>query len=313
MASQPIAIQPGDGRGAYDGGGRTPDGDDGGGGGMLLGSFPPESASYSPRSGSSSPTSPRPRLLGPLSSASSRLRWTPRQNSPWRPGGGGEGGGSHPPFLSVPSSLPAGGLESHREAPTAAPPTEPARAASTAGEIRAPLLRQHSLPASPSASRSEDGQGQPPAPLPPSAAAPPPRSAWSCRTLAHDASFGLILASMEIPCMIGYTQIIFKDAFFAQYMDVLLKLVFFSCMVHQASFMLGSRLPFAIGSVQDAGLIFLSAMSSSIVSSCSEAGGGLKEGVSAEDVLKTVSMHSAEQPPIACLFSESPRTGHRCC
>ena len=41
-------------------------------------------------------------------------------------------------------------------------------------------------PASPTASRSEDGQGQPPALLPPSAAAPPPRASWGCRTLAHD-------------------------------------------------------------------------------------------------------------------------------
>ena len=113
--------------------------------------------------------------------------------------------------------------------------------------------------------------------------------------------------------MIGYTQIIFKDAFFAQYMDVLLKLVFFSCMVHQASFMLGSRLPFAIGSVQDAGLIFLSAMSSSIVSSCSEAGGGLKEGVSAEDVLKTVSTDAMTTYHCAPCLVLRARIGHRCC
>lgn len=76
-------------------------------------------------------------------------------------------------------------------------------------------------------------------------------------SVANDAIYGLILASMEIPCMVAYTQIIFKDAFFAPHMAGLLKLVFFSCMVHQSAFMMGSSLPFAVGSVQDAGLIFL--------------------------------------------------------
>jgi SulP family sulfate permease len=107
--------------------------------------------------------------------------------------------------------------------------------------------------------------------------------------VAHDITFGLILASMEIPCMIGYAQIIFKDSFFADDMHTLLKLVLFSCMVHQASFMVASRLPFAIGSVQDAGLIFLSTMSSSIVQSCTDdsSGTSLLPGLTREDVLIT--------------------------
>ena len=53
--------------------------------------------------------------------------------------------------------------------------------------------------------------------------------------------------------------------------------------------MIASRLPFAIGSVQDAGLIFLSTMSSTVVQSCSagDGSGGLKPGLTREDVLIT--------------------------
>jgi hypothetical protein len=116
-------------------------------------------------------------------------------------------------------------------------------------------------------------------------------SSDSTSLASRDIVFGLILASMEIPCMIGYAQIIFKDSFFAEDMHTLLKLVLFSCMVHQLSFMMASRLPFAIGSVQDAGLIFLSTMSSTIVQNChtTERDGSSKllPGLTRDDVVVT--------------------------
>jgi MFS superfamily sulfate permease-like transporter len=106
------------------------------------------------------------------------------------------------------------------------------------------------------------------------------------KQVANELMFGLILASMEIPCMIGYCQIIFKDPFFAPYIDnCLLKLVLFSCVVHQTSFIFASQLPFAVGSVQDAGLIFLSSMASNIVANCAS---DLSAGhLTHDDVLKT--------------------------
>jgi sulfate permease, SulP family len=48
----------------------------------------------------------------------------------------------------------------------------------------------------------------------------------------------------------------------------LVKLVLFSSAIHQLCFCLFSSLPFAVGQVQDAGLIFLSAMAGSIAQSC---------------------------------------------
>ena len=46
--------------------------------------------------------------------------------------------------------------------------------------------------------------------------------------------------------------------------DKLVKLVLFSSLVHQAAFSAQSSLPFAIGQVQDAGLIFLSKIAGEI-------------------------------------------------
>jgi hypothetical protein len=52
----------------------------------------------------------------------------------------------------------------------------------------------------------------------------------------------------------------------------MVKLVFLSSGVHQLIFSIKSTLPFAVGQVQDVGLIFLSAMATSIVETCSKAG-----------------------------------------
>ncbi|CAH0475540.1 unnamed protein product [Peronospora belbahrii] len=70
--------------------------------------------------------------------------------------------------------------------------------------------------------------------------------------------------------MYGYATIIFGHPDFASFMPALSKLVMFSSVVHQTMFTLLSSLPFAIGQVQDAGLIFLSAMATSICNSLGE-------------------------------------------
>lgn len=84
----------------------------------------------------------------------------------------------------------------------------------------------------------------------------------------HSILFGSINAIMCIPVMISFTSIIFRDDAFRQVLPSLIKIVLFSCMVHQISFTVFSGLKFAVGQVQDAGLIFLSAMASSIVAGC---------------------------------------------
>lgn len=77
---------------------------------------------------------------------------------------------------------------------------------------------------------------------------------------AADSLYGLVNGVMVIPVMISFTSIIFRNKAYESVMPSLVKLVLFSSMLHQISFTLFSSLPFAVGQVQDAGLIFLSAM-----------------------------------------------------
>ena len=80
--------------------------------------------------------------------------------------------------------------------------------------------------------------------------------------------YGLINSIMLIPITISFCTIIYQHAAYEHYMPQLIKIVLFSSIIHQLAFSYCSSLPFAIGQVQDAGLIFLSAMASSIAESC---------------------------------------------
>ncbi|KAJ0409421.1 hypothetical protein P43SY_002311 [Pythium insidiosum] len=82
---------------------------------------------------------------------------------------------------------------------------------------------------------------------------------------AKVAMYGVLNTVICIPIMISFAQIIFRDPAFQPYMSDLIKLVLTSAAVHQLCFTVSSSLPFAVGQVQDAGLIFLSAMASSVV------------------------------------------------
>ena len=83
------------------------------------------------------------------------------------------------------------------------------------------------------------------------------------KNLFADSLYGFVNGVMVIPVMISFTSIIFRNQAFEAYMPSLIKLVLFSSMLHQVSFTIFSSLPFAVGQVQDAGLIFLSAMAGS--------------------------------------------------
>jgi len=84
--------------------------------------------------------------------------------------------------------------------------------------------------------------------------------------------YGLINASIVLPVLMSFGSIIYRDQAFAEYMPVLIKLTLVSGMVHQICFSAFSTLPFAVGQVQDAGLIFLSKMAADIVKYCHERG-----------------------------------------
>lgn len=85
-----------------------------------------------------------------------------------------------------------------------------------------------------------------------------------------------------VPGLYGYAAVIFSHEVFVPHRNALSKLVIFSSLIHQLSFTLFSSLPFAIGTVQDAGLIFLSSMSNALATEI------IQQGGSDEMILSTV-------------------------
>lgn len=80
--------------------------------------------------------------------------------------------------------------------------------------------------------------------------------------------YGMINATIVLPVVMSFGNIIYRDDAFAAYTPVLIKLTLISGVVHQLSFSTFSSFPFAVGSVQDAGLIFLSSMAKDMVVYC---------------------------------------------
>jgi hypothetical protein len=93
--------------------------------------------------------------------------------------------------------------------------------------------------------------------------------------------YGMVNAIIVLPVIMSFGNIIYHDDFFRPYLPVLVKLTVISGVVHQLCFSTLSTLPFAVGSVQDAGLIFLSTIASSIVAYCKD------RGCSDEEILAT--------------------------
>ncbi len=94
--------------------------------------------------------------------------------------------------------------------------------------------------------------------------------------------YGLINAVIVLPVIMSFGNIIYQDGFFRPYLPILVKLTLCSGVVHQLCFSLFSTLPFAVGSVQDAGLIFLSTIATGMVKYCQD------RGCTNEEILATV-------------------------
>ena len=103
--------------------------------------------------------------------------------------------------------------------------------------------------------------------------------------------YSIVNSIMCLPCLYCFTAVIFAHEVFQPHINALSKLVILASVVHQFAFTLFSTLPFAIGQVQDAGLIFLSAMSTKIATQMiSDAGGmdNIDNGLVLEIVSTTV-------------------------
>eukprot|EP00934_Nitzschia_sp_Nitz4_P001552 Nitzschia sp. Nitz4//scaffold26_size159584//101683//103329//NITZ4_002500-RA/size159584-processed-gene-0.80-mRNA-1//-1//CDS//3329545109//1552//frame0 len=80
--------------------------------------------------------------------------------------------------------------------------------------------------------------------------------------------YGILNATIVIPVVMSFGAIIYQDPAFAPYTPVLIQLTLVSGVIHQLAFVFFSSLEFAVGSVQDAGLIFLSHMATQLVHDC---------------------------------------------
>lgn len=76
--------------------------------------------------------------------------------------------------------------------------------------------------------------------------------------------YAIVNVIISAPGLYGYAAVIFNNPVYSNHMNALSKLVIFSSLIHQLGFFLFSTLDFAIGTVQDAGLIFLSSMANTI-------------------------------------------------
>ncbi|KAI8107618.1 hypothetical protein M9435_002646 [Picochlorum sp. BPE23] len=95
------------------------------------------------------------------------------------------------------------------------------------------------------------------------------------------AVFGMINATAGIPALIAFASIVFQHPHYSPFLDLLCKFFFVSSALHQSVFNVFSTLPFAMGQVQDVGIIFMSGMATSIADYAS------KEGLSVETALGT--------------------------
>lgn len=93
--------------------------------------------------------------------------------------------------------------------------------------------------------------------------------------------YAIVNVIVAAPALFGYAAVIFNNPVYSDHMNALSKLLVFSSLIHQLGFLLFSSLSFAIGTVQDAGLIFLSTMANSIANTMKE------DGNTDEEILST--------------------------
>jgi hypothetical protein len=104
--------------------------------------------------------------------------------------------------------------------------------------------------------------------------------------------YGVVNSIMGIPAMYGYAAVIFNNPAFNSYTNELSKVVLWSSVVHQVCFVAFSSLPFAIGQVQDAGLIFLCHMANTMANKITSEGGSQEEIMSTCLVILTMATFS---------------------
>ena len=97
--------------------------------------------------------------------------------------------------------------------------------------------------------------------------------------------YAIITCLVVIPVTISFTYVIFQDEIYQQHISILSKLLLFSSLIHMIIINLNSSLPYAIGQVQDAGIVFLASMVKIITSHFKETNSSIETQLSTVCVL----------------------------
>lgn len=119
-----------------------------------------------------------------------------------------------------------------------------------------------------------------------------------------------------LPVSIAFTSIMFRDSLYAAYIPALARLVVLANGIHQLVFVAVATIPFGVGQVQDVGLIFLSAMTTSVAKLARERE-GYSDAVVVSTALVAISMSTAIVGLLLmvvgrCAFSSSNRAFSLC-
>jgi SulP family sulfate permease len=79
---------------------------------------------------------------------------------------------------------------------------------------------------------------------------------------------GIITCCVVIPVKISFCSVIFADPEFQEYLPYIIKFVSWTSIAHQLTVTAYSRLPYAVGQMQDAGVVYLASMATSLASLC---------------------------------------------
>lgn len=81
---------------------------------------------------------------------------------------------------------------------------------------------------------------------------------------------GLINSILLCPTIVSFASVVFRETRYAEFIPMLVRLMFFSGFIHQFVITCGSSMRFAVGQVQDVGLVVLSAIASEVAREAGE-------------------------------------------
>eukprot|EP00793_Prasinoderma_coloniale_P003091 PRCOL_00006558-RA len=94
--------------------------------------------------------------------------------------------------------------------------------------------------------------------------------------VARGVLYGLVNSVLLCPTVVSFASVVFRNSAYADFMPLLVRLMFFAGVVHQGVITSRSSMSFAVGQVQDVGLVVLSAIASGVAREATVMAGGVE-------------------------------------